>query len=302
MSLEELMGRIEMLQERIRRHATLLRESETRTRMALIDPILNALGWHVHDPELVLGEYRVGGGQADYALVDRDGRPLTIVEAKKLGTDLVSHRRQMLNYAVEAGIKYAAITDGNNWEVYKVFEPVKLDEKRVLEVSILNDTASASALRLLLLWRPNLSTGSPVKAVDPVIEPGLDPDPPGWVPLATYNPKAGTTHPSAIRYWDGNRQNIKQWYEILSFVVDKLYHEGTLTKQDLPIVSTSKTSIANSEPKHPDGRAYVSHACVANDSIYVNTNLNAKQARQNAKKVLQVFHKDPATVMLQVAG
>ena len=45
MLLEDLVGGIESLRERIRSQDAVLRENETRTRMALIDPLLQALGW-----------------------------------------------------------------------------------------------------------------------------------------------------------------------------------------------------------------------------------------------------------------
>ena len=138
MVLGELVECIELLQERIRAHRDTLRESETRTRMALIDPLLRALGWDVFDPEVVIPEYKAGGGRADYALLRTDGQPAATVEAKKLGEMLSSHRMQMLNYAVASGIKYAGLTDGDHWELYSVFEPVPLDDKRKLEISITN--------------------------------------------------------------------------------------------------------------------------------------------------------------------
>ena len=92
MVLGELVGCIELLQERIRSHRDALRKNETRTRMALIDPLLRALGWDVFDPEVVTPEYKVEGGWADYALLRADGRPAATVEAKKLGEVLRSHR------------------------------------------------------------------------------------------------------------------------------------------------------------------------------------------------------------------
>ena len=51
MGLDDLVARIELLQARIRSHKIALRENETRTRMALIDPLMHALGWDVSDPE-----------------------------------------------------------------------------------------------------------------------------------------------------------------------------------------------------------------------------------------------------------
>ena len=170
MLLGELVECIELLQERIRSHRDALRENETRTRMALIDPLLRVLGWDVFDPEVVTPEYKAGGGWADYALLRADGRPAATVEAKKLGETLSSHRMQMLNYAVASGIEYAGLTDGDHWELYSVFEPVPLDDKRKLEISITNTPVHTSALNLLLLWRPNLASGKPVPAPAPILD------------------------------------------------------------------------------------------------------------------------------------
>ena len=169
MLLDDLVECIELLQERIRSHCGALRESETRTRMALIDPLLRALGWDVFDPEVVTPEYKAGGGRADYALLRANGRPAATMEAKKLGEALSTHRMQMLNYANASGIEYTGLTDGNHWELYSVFERGQLDDRRILEVSIANTAAHTCALKLLLLWRPNLASGEPVPAAAPIL-------------------------------------------------------------------------------------------------------------------------------------
>lgn len=59
MPLDDLVSVIETLQQRVREHGATLRENETRTRMALIDPLLVALGWDVSDPAVVTPEYNV---------------------------------------------------------------------------------------------------------------------------------------------------------------------------------------------------------------------------------------------------
>ena len=112
MLLDDLTGVIELLRERIQSHGEALRENETRTRMALVDPLLQALGWDVSDPAVVTPEFKVSGGWADYALLRSDGPPAATVEAKKLGEPLASHQMQMLNYANASGIDFAALTDG----------------------------------------------------------------------------------------------------------------------------------------------------------------------------------------------
>ncbi len=88
MSLDELSRTIRTLAERIRDHSALLSTSEARTRLALVDPLLNALGWDTSDPAKVSVEYDVEGRQADYALLGPDGKPKAFVEAKKLGERL----------------------------------------------------------------------------------------------------------------------------------------------------------------------------------------------------------------------
>ena len=106
MLLEPLISVIETFKKRIAVHGASLRENETRTRMALIDPLLQALGWDTSDPAMVLPEYDVSGRKADYALLDGNGSPSATVEAKKLGEPLASHLMQMLNgisYQMSAG-------------------------------------------------------------------------------------------------------------------------------------------------------------------------------------------------------
>ena len=61
MPLDDLVSVIEAIKQRIREHGDTLRQNETRTRMALIDPLLTALGWDVADPGLVTPEYDVSG-------------------------------------------------------------------------------------------------------------------------------------------------------------------------------------------------------------------------------------------------
>ena len=111
MPLESLLELVETLRGRIDEHGAALRLSEALTRAALIDPLLRELGWDTEDPALVMPEYRLGRGYADYALLN-DGRPLIMVEAKKLGTPLQDAASQGIGYCIEDGIGYFAVTDG----------------------------------------------------------------------------------------------------------------------------------------------------------------------------------------------
>ena len=119
MPLDDLVSVIETLKARLHTHRQVLQANETRTRMALIDPLLQALGWDTADPALVLPEYDLSGKRADYALLGGTGKPVAFVEAKRLGNRLASHRMQIVNYANLSGVPYAGLTDGNQWEFYR---------------------------------------------------------------------------------------------------------------------------------------------------------------------------------------
>ena len=176
--LDDLVQVIGILKDRVRDHRSDLTASETRTRMALIDPLLTTLGWNTSDPALVTPEYSVKTRRADYALKTTGPTPAMFIEAKKLGEGVEPHREQMTNYSNMAGVRYAALTDGDRWEVYEVFKQAPLDERRVVELSISRDPAHECALKLLLLWRPNMESGSPIPANEPGLMPEPRPNPP----------------------------------------------------------------------------------------------------------------------------
>ena len=271
MLLESLTDCIELLQDRARSHRDALAKGETRTRVALVDPLLRALGWDVSNPELVTPEYKIGSGWADYALLKPDGKPAAVVEAKKLGERLGdSHRSQMISYSVESGIAYAGLTNGDRWELYDVFQLSPLEEKRLLAVSIAATSAYTSALQLLLLWRPNLASGQqPVRPREPIFAAARPPDEseptagpethepshtptaagsPGatkpdrigaWVALSEYDPPRRTPAPLAIRFWDGTEQPLASWRQLFTNTADKLTAEGFLTAEKTPITLAS---------------------------------------------------------------
>ena len=86
MPLDDLVQVIEILQQRIRDHGDSLRQNEIRTRLALIDPLLRALGWDVADPGLVTAEYDVSGQRADYALLKNEEVRLHSSKPRNLGS------------------------------------------------------------------------------------------------------------------------------------------------------------------------------------------------------------------------
>jgi len=109
------------LRDRIKKYEVLLQGNEALTRYALIDPLLRALGWDTEDPDQVEPEFDAKVGKADYAL-KINGKPVIIVEAKALGTqlDYKTIIKQVIPYAYATNAPYIVVTDGNRWEVYKL--------------------------------------------------------------------------------------------------------------------------------------------------------------------------------------
>ncbi len=326
--LDDLVSVIETLKQRIRTHGATLRANEIRTRVALIDPLLVALGWDVSDPVLVTPEYAVGEGRADYALHGSESIPAAMVEAKRLGHALSDDERmQMLNYANARGVRYAAVTDGDVWEFYEVFKQAPLEDRRQLSLRIANTPAHELALQLLLLWRPNLASGQPVTASEPIL--GMQSRPPTsvplpeappenpvgypppekpvphtveveWRPLSEYNPPVGTNPPSAMRFPDGTTVEVVNWKQITMLTAEWLHEQRLLTADNLPVLSGHRGFAANSEPVHRNGSPMVTYESIGTGGVFINVHLSAKASRENAKKLLQHCVINPATVQLQV--
>lgn len=324
MPLDDLTGVIETLQGRIRQHGASLRENETRTRMALIDPLLRALGWNVADPALVMPEYSVGGGRADYALLDSSGKPAATVEAKRLGESLESHRMQMVNYANMSGIPYAGLTDGNQWELYEVFAQKPIEERRRLQVSITGGPAHQSALKLLLLWRPNLASGRPTAANEPILAPPQSepqsqlPLPParvvpipaqtlpapvqsGWVALSSFSRGDTTKPPTAIRFSDGIEHPVQYWRHLVERTAYWLWTTGKLTLENIPVPASSRRFIVNTEPIHPSGKRFTDDRQISGTPLVAEVNINARLAIDQSQLLLNHCGVNPADVFVQTA-
>ena len=309
MLLDDLVTAIQTVQGRIREHGNTLSQNEYRTRLALIDPILNALGWDVSDPKLVTPEYQVGSGRADYALLNKAGNPRAFIEAKHLGATLESpsNRAQVFFYAYDEGLAYAGLTDGNEW----IFEEVRAprDRRRLLEVTISKGSSEQLALQFLLLWRPNIRARQPSAVLTPVLgtptkpDPIIDPPPPlpppslEWVSLAEYKVKGGTKPPN-IRLPDDSEVPLKYWYEILKETAEWLIRTGLLTKDRCPVKNNGKVSIVHTEPKHESGTGFWYPVQLSN-GLFLNKHGTKETVLNYTKFLLEGFGKDPASILLK---
>lgn len=126
--------------------------NEANTKALLIEPLLAALGWDPVDLDAVEREVRVYEGTfLDYAL-KIGGSPRVYVEAKAVGENLDDKRyiAQAINYANNDGVVWCVLTNGVRWRVYKTNETAPMDQKRLFDVDLSDQTESSGEMQRLL--------------------------------------------------------------------------------------------------------------------------------------------------------
>ena len=205
--LDKLFETIETLKVRIEEHKSYFDaggKPEARTRAALIDPMLSALGWDVTDPDKVEIEPQMADQRwADYALLDHDRVPVLFIEAKKLA-ESNSKARQVVSYTVTENmenprtkVRYCAWTNGDTWVVYDTHPP----QKEVMRVTISScKSVGQCALKFLALWYHSMRDNcfsvpvvcSPKPAVTPAERSRPEPEPQTITPSAPDGPMQAT--------------------------------------------------------------------------------------------------------------
>lgn len=92
--------------------------SEDQIKQGTILPLLEKLGWNIHDVTgEVVPEFSTDKLKVDYALKN-NGKLLVLIEAKKGSENLENHQEQLLNYSFKKGVKLAILTNGLEWWFY----------------------------------------------------------------------------------------------------------------------------------------------------------------------------------------
>ena len=314
--LDELVDVIETLKSRINEHRAVLQGNEAQTRLSLIDPLLRALGWDTADPALVRPEYHLGAGRADYVLLDSNEKELAIIEAKRLGERLSGqHREQAIVYAHRRGVRFPILTNGNDWEVYDQsdFVPnVSIEDRPLLNVSIADTDSAKCALQFLLLWRPNLASGQPIEASEPILGT-VPPAPPatsapsqtlvqnvpvppdaGWITLKDFVAEPHTSPPN-MRLPNGEQKQPTYWKDLLIGVAEWLIDDGALTADKCPVTTGHSSYLVNRLPKlHGDKDMKIHH--ILSNGLYLDTNAGAPLIVKKCNALLEKCGKDPAAV------
>lgn len=98
--------------------------SEIATRYLLIDPVVQALDWNLHDFDYAAVEWPMPPGQylrkADYVLFNRRERPVIVIEAKYRGRNLANHESQLEGYTSQMLSGIGVLTNGLEWRLYNL--------------------------------------------------------------------------------------------------------------------------------------------------------------------------------------
>ena len=294
------------------------------------------MGWDTADPALVTVECEVRNRKADYGLLDEQGEPLVFLEAKHLDEPLSKHLYQVANYANHVGIRYYALTNGDDWEVYdNDRNNLPIDERDILKLSLSREPMHQSALKLLLLWRANMASGSPqpaaepivgvtytanplpeqVNQVPPIVKETLNPQGaqhlssttmpgPGdvWKRLTEFEGESGTKPPPVMKFRNGDERSIRFWNAVLKEAAEHLILNYNLTASVCPIPAgpRARRYLVNVEPRMPDGRSFKTSHQLSN-GLYLDTGFNIEATIRMSRFLLERLGQDPAQVWLKTS-
>jgi len=105
---------------------------ESGTRIMINTFLTSILGYQ--ELEEIKTEFMIKGTYADY-MVQIDGKRHFLVEVKAFGLELSDkHLRQAINYGANEGIEWALLTNGRQFQFYKILFEKPISERFVFEV------------------------------------------------------------------------------------------------------------------------------------------------------------------------
>jgi predicted type IV restriction endonuclease len=129
--------------------------NEGDTRLLVTDFLCEGLGFDKYED--LTTEYQVKGEFADYG-VRVDKQLMAFIEVKRVAQKLnEKHLRQVQSYAVNEGVEWMVLTNGQVWQVWHMTPGLPVSMDRALEVDLLSDdSVAAKANALFYLSRDAL--------------------------------------------------------------------------------------------------------------------------------------------------
>lgn len=111
------------------------KEADTRT--IVTDILVGYLGWDKYDN--LTAEQMIGSRYADFVIRTKD-EELFVIEVKQIGMKLKeTHLNQARLYAIDEGIEWIILTNGDEWQVYHVSNDGKIPETKLVYSVAISD-------------------------------------------------------------------------------------------------------------------------------------------------------------------
>lgn len=118
-------------------------KTEEATKMSLVLPFFQKLGYDVFNPTEFCPEYTADigikkGEKVDYAILDDEGNPSVLIECKWCGDSLEKHGSQLFRYFSTTTAKFGILTNGIIYKFYTDLEEInKMDLVPFWELNLL---------------------------------------------------------------------------------------------------------------------------------------------------------------------
>ncbi|MHB1357251.1 MAG: type I restriction endonuclease [Anaerolineae bacterium] len=122
--------------------------TEAAVSNGIVLPILDALGWPIYNPRIVIPEYTLENRRADFALCHPVGKPIVFIEVKNIGRTEGADR-QLFEYAFHVGIPMAILTDGQEWSMFLPAEQGDYKERILYKIDLLERSGDEAGDRFI---------------------------------------------------------------------------------------------------------------------------------------------------------
>ena len=141
--------------------------SEEGTKMSLVLPLLDILGYDVHDASEIRPEYTAdipgikAGEKVDYAVFDNN-QPIMIIECKYAGATLRDNDiSQLFRYFTATDCRIGILTNGIRYQFYTdLVSKNRMDIKPFMIIDLLNDDVDNIVDNMMLFSKKKFDVGS----------------------------------------------------------------------------------------------------------------------------------------------
>lgn len=146
----------------IQLNRTIVSLDEAAIRQTVILRLLHCLGWDTFNVDEVHPECSVGGRKVDYAL-KHNGYKKVFIEVKRGGEDLENHRKQLLDYSFQEGVKTAVLTNGTTWWFYLPLNEGSWEQRKFYTIEISDQEAKDISKKFFeFLSKENVISGKAI--------------------------------------------------------------------------------------------------------------------------------------------